>query len=193
MNAKPINAPAHVALPLLVQYTRERRSAHESAITSTEATRRVYVSQYERLTEAMNHITVKAIRAGVDIDTLSWLVQVASDRQLMEIACDATTNDEVTAMIAKMRAPKAAPKAKAPKANGPVPEPRAARLRDCTTREQAEDLLREKGVTVACLRGIAKVIGLGAMSGLRKEEMIQKLLHFTIDLKLAHDAIRNAK
>lgn len=104
MNAKPITAPDHVTLVLLVQYTRDRRCAEVERFTSTDAsTARMHGQRWEWLKEAMNSVTVRAIRDGYDVDMLAWIVQTATDSQLMELACDATTNDRVVELVARMR------------------------------------------------------------------------------------------
>ena len=87
-----------------------------------------------------------------------------------------------------------APKApKASKPTGPVASARAERLQACTTHEQARELLTEKRITVAVLREISKVLGLGTQSKLRKDALIDSLIHFTVGMKLAHVAVLNAK
>lgn len=193
MNAKPITAPAHVILALLVQYTRERRSAEVERFASTDAsTARMHGQRWERLKEAMNSVTVRAIRDGYDMDMLAWIVQSATDRQLETLACDATTNDQVLAMVTTMRTPK--PKApKASKPAGPVASARAERLQACTTRDQARELLTERRMTVAVLREISKLLGLGTQSKLRKDALIDSLIHFTVGMRLAHASVLNAK
>jgi hypothetical protein len=194
MNAYPISAPVSATLALMVQYTRERRSAKELCIVATDPSKqRLYSNQYRRLSDAMNFTTIKALRAGYDMDMLAWLVQASTDRQLEELACnEAQDADTLGAIIETMRAPKVkARKATAPvvasdEINGVV-----AALGAVTTRKGASEAL--DGLTVAKLRQVSKALGLGAQSKLRKAELVDSLIHFTVGMRMAHAAILEAK
>lgn len=196
MNAKPITAPNHVTLVLLVQYTRDRRSSEVKRFAAVDAdTARLHGQRWEHLKEAMNSVTVRAIRDGYDMELLSWIVNGATDRQLMDLACDATVNDQVVAMATAMRTPVEAPKAKARKAPATVEpeliEATLKSLRTCTTRTSAREYL--KLLRVIELRAVSKAIELGTQSKLRKDELIEYLIDFTVQAKLDHDAILKVK
>jgi hypothetical protein len=64
-------------------------------------------------------------------------------------------------------------------------------LRKCLTRDGARKVLA--WFTVVKLRQMAKAIELGGCSRYRKDELIEHLINFTVQMKLDHDAILKAK
>lgn len=90
--------------------------------------------------------------------------------------------------IPKPKAPKAR---KAPAAVEPeLVEVTCKALRTCTTRVSAREYLKLLKVTE--LRAVSKALELGACSRLRKDELVEHLINFTVQAKLDHDAILNA-
>lgn len=87
-------------------------------------------------------------------------------------------------------APKA-PKAKAPAAVEPaLIKGTLEILRACTTRGAAKHQLR--ALKVIELRAVSKALELGACSKLRRDELVEHLINFTVQMKLDHDAVLNA-
>lgn len=64
-------------------------------------------------------------------------------------------------------------------------------LRTCTTRTDARTYLMQHRVIE--LRAVAKAIDLGACSKLRKDELVEHLINFTVQMRLDHNAIMNAR
>lgn len=64
-------------------------------------------------------------------------------------------------------------------------------LRKCTSRAGARKVL--EWFKVAELRQITKAIELGACSRLRRDELIEHVIDFTVQMKLDHDAILNVR
>ena len=185
-----ISAPVSATLALMVQYTRERRSGHELAVLATDpSVKRLHQRQYDRLTEAMNFTTIKALRAGYDMDLLAWLVQGSTDRQLEELACLDSDHETLINAITVMRTPKAPKARKAPQPATSNAEALAAQLRTVDTREAGQALLSE--LKVAGLRDVAKALGMRGISKLRKAELVAHLLHHTVQIRLDHAAILN--
>lgn len=128
----------------------------------------------------------KAIRfTDAELSVLEQLIAAAGEKD--------PGNEGLQALWLKVTGRKPAPKAKAPKEFGPVASARAERLQACATRDQARELLTERGMTVAVLREVGKILGLGAQSRLRKDELVDSLIHFTVGMRLAHAAVLNAK
>lgn len=96
-------------LPRLVELTRNRRSTEEvrmEALNMGPETRGLVKSherQWEMETEAMNQVTIAAMRAGAPAEALAWLVQQASDRQLEDLYCDGRNDADTLQMIERMR------------------------------------------------------------------------------------------
>ena len=64
-------------------------------------------------------------------------------------------------------------------------------LRQCSSRVSARPVL--KVLTMAQLKAVAKALEMGACSRYRKDELIEHLIDFTVQMKLDHDAILNAR
>lgn len=199
MNSNVISAPISATLALMVQYTRDRRCAHEAAIVaSSDNARRLHNSRYQQLSQAMTHTTLKALRAGWDMDTLSWIVQVATDAQLTELGCADGDHATLSAMITAMRT--AAPvvvvakprTTRKPKAmNADEIQTAVKALRQCGSRLAARTRVLEL-FRLYELRQIAKALDLGTCSKLRRNELIEHMIDFTVQARLDHAAIMNA-
>lgn len=87
-------------------------------------------------------------------------------------------------------APKAPSKPK-PTVDTAMVEGTLAILRTCTTRGAAQHQL--KALKVVELRAVAKAIDLGACSKLRKDQLVEHLINFTVQMRLDHNAIMNAR
>lgn len=196
MNARPIEASATIAVSLLVHVTRERRDAEHNRFTATTTeAQRFYSSQWVQLGERANHVTIKALRAGVDVELLCWLVQAATDRQLESLVCETdNSNDHLVKVIQQMRTPKAqAPKAKAPKAfkgkAGTDYQAAADTLRSATSREDAAWMLAS--YTMAEMRHIWTLAGRTDRipSALRRMDLIAFIVNMLVGYQLDHQAI----
>lgn len=131
----------------------------------------------------------KAIRVTeAQLALLEQVIRHASESEAFE-----SQDGELNTLWLKVTGRKPAPKAKTRKEFGPVASARAERLQACATRDQARELLTERGMTVAVLREVGKILGLGAQSRLRKDELVDSLIHFTVGMRLAHAAVLNAK
>ncbi len=97
-------------LPRLVELIRNRRSTEEVRIEAmnmgpeTRGLVKVHERQWEMETAAMNEVTIAAMRAGVPGDSLAWLVQQATDRQLEDLYCDGGDDADMLQTIERMRA-----------------------------------------------------------------------------------------
>ncbi len=96
-------------LPRLVELIRNRRSTEEARIEAmntgpeTRGLVKCHEKQWDMETQAMTEVTIAAMRAGVPQDSLTWLVQQSSDRQLEDLYCDGRNDDEILRAIDRMR------------------------------------------------------------------------------------------
>lgn len=106
MNAD-INTTAH--LPRMVELIRNRRSTEEvrmEAMNMGPETRglvKCHERQWEMETQAMNEVTIAAMRAGAPFESLSWLVWQASDEQLEDLYCGRINDADMLQTIDRMR------------------------------------------------------------------------------------------
>lgn len=123
----------------------------------------------------------KAIRfTESELATLEALVVAAGETD--------PGNEGLQALWLKVTGRKPAPKAKAPAALTPNETADAvAALDKCVTRDGARKLL--SWYKVAQLRCISKAITGGMQSKLRKDELVDSLIHFTVGARLDHAAI----
>lgn len=192
-----ISAPVSATLALMVQYTRERRSADQQCTMATDpGQKRLHANTYKHLNEAMNHTTIKAIRAGYDMELLAWIVQRATDHQLETLACLDSDHETLINAITVMRTPK--PVAKAPKASKPPVLKHseayyrqiAKGLANATTTTQGIELLKDH--TVADLNKIWSLTGRTDRipSKLRKAERAAHMVECLVAYRLDSEAIR---
>lgn len=216
MFERSIEAPASIAVSLLVNYTRDRRSAEleRGTVINDRSARRVHEQAWTRLTEAMNHLAIKAMRAGIDMEVLSWVVQAATDRQLETLACEEiNSNDHMVKLIEQMRTTrpqlkfkgvtvkidgKTVVKTSAKPRKAPVLKHSEAYyaqvakgLANATSRDQAAELL-DDGLTINDLNHLWTLAGRDDRipSKLRKAERRAHLIENLVGYRLDSEVIR---
>lgn len=104
MNATPITGTVH--LITLAEYTREMRSTEVSRWNAMDTGRKGLVNALEDKWTALNNarltVVLKAMRAGIPAQVLTFVCQGATNRQLMILATQDTYDSSVITLAESM-------------------------------------------------------------------------------------------